>query len=199
MGDWSKAAIESIFHGKIGLALSCGGFRASLFHTGVLARLAELDILRHVEVLSCVSGGPIVGTHYYLEMRRLLARQEDIPYAEYVAVVKRIEERFLAGVQRNIRTRVAANWWANVRMVVSPNYSRTRRAGELYERELYGRVEGGDASRPLFMDELTVQPAGGPEDFRPKYENWRRAAKVPDLILNATTLNTGHNWQFTAT
>src|SRR5262249_9788192 len=26
--------------------------------------------------------------------------------------------------------------------------------------------------------------------------NWRRAAKVPILLLNATTLNTGHNWQF---
>ena len=29
-----------------------GGFRASLFHIGVLARLAELDVLRHVEALS---------------------------------------------------------------------------------------------------------------------------------------------------
>src|SRR4029453_5878113 len=33
----------------------------------------------------------------------------------------------------------------------------------------------------------------------PKLHNWRRAAKVPILVLNATTLNTGHNWQFTAT
>ena len=30
-------------------------------------------------------------------------------------------------------------------------------------------------------------------------DNWRRAAKAPILVLNATTLNTGHNWQFTAT
>ena len=30
----------------LGLALSGGGFRASLFHIGVLARLAELDLLR---------------------------------------------------------------------------------------------------------------------------------------------------------
>ena len=41
--------IEGIFLGKVGLGLSGGGFRASLFHIGVLARLAELDILRHVE------------------------------------------------------------------------------------------------------------------------------------------------------
>src|SRR5262249_44104309 len=32
----------------------------------------------------------------------------------------------------------------------------------------------------------------------PKDRNWRRRAKVPILILNATTLNTGHVWQFTA-
>ena len=38
----------------------------------VLARLAELDVLRHVEVLSCVSGGSIIGGYYYLELRHLL-------------------------------------------------------------------------------------------------------------------------------
>ena len=46
---------------KLGLALSGGGFRASLFHIGVLARMAELDLLRHVGVLSTVSGGSIIG------------------------------------------------------------------------------------------------------------------------------------------
>ena len=41
---------------KLGLALAGGGFRASLFHLGVLRRMAELDLLRHVQVLSAVSG-----------------------------------------------------------------------------------------------------------------------------------------------
>src|SRR5215472_14107545 len=48
----SGGAARSLLIGKLGLALSGGGFRASLFHVGVLARLAELDLLRHVEVLS---------------------------------------------------------------------------------------------------------------------------------------------------
>ncbi len=52
--------------GKVGLALSGGGFRASFYHIGVLARIAEADILRHVDVLSTVSGGSIVGAHYYV-------------------------------------------------------------------------------------------------------------------------------------
>src|SRR6267142_2390044 len=54
-------AVTSVVAGKMGLALSGGGFRASLFHIGVLAKLAELDLLRHVECLSCVSGGSIIG------------------------------------------------------------------------------------------------------------------------------------------
>lgn len=49
---------------RLGLALSGGGFRASFFHIGVLARLAELDLLRPIEVISTVSGGSIIGALY---------------------------------------------------------------------------------------------------------------------------------------
>lgn len=52
--------------GKLGLALSGGGFRASFFHLGVLARLAEEGLLRQVEVISTVSGGSIIGAAYYV-------------------------------------------------------------------------------------------------------------------------------------
>ena len=38
--------------GKLGIALSGGGFRASLFHIGVLAALAEKDELRKIEIIS---------------------------------------------------------------------------------------------------------------------------------------------------
>src|SRR5690242_11546484 len=57
--------------GKVGVALSGGGFRASLFHLGVLAYLADTDMLRHVQVLSCVSGGSIAGAQYYLRLTHL--------------------------------------------------------------------------------------------------------------------------------
>ncbi|TMP28955.1 patatin, partial [Pseudoalteromonas rubra] len=53
--------VSAIMQGKTGLALSGGGFRASLYHIGVLAALAEQDQLRHIEVISCVSGGSIIG------------------------------------------------------------------------------------------------------------------------------------------
>src|SRR5215211_7220944 len=44
---------------KIALALSGGGFRATVFHLGVLARLAQEQRLEDVNILSTVSGGSL--------------------------------------------------------------------------------------------------------------------------------------------
>jgi predicted acylesterase/phospholipase RssA len=194
------APVRSAFVGKIGLALSGGGFRASLFHIGMFARLAELDVLRRVEVLSCVSGGSIIGAHYYLEVRKLLQSKpdEEITHQDYIELVKRLEKNFLAGVQRNIRVRVGAEFLTNLKMIFRSNYTRTQRAGDLYEREIFSSVEDGEGGEPRLLNNLRIAPIGEREDFAPKNHNWRREAKVPILILNAATLNTGHTWQFTA-
>ena len=52
---------------KIALALSGGGFRATVFHLGVLARLAadEQDLFPQVTYLSTVSGGSLCGGLVY--------------------------------------------------------------------------------------------------------------------------------------
>jgi predicted acylesterase/phospholipase RssA len=217
--EGQMACVHSAFVGKIGLGLSGGGFRASLFHIGVLAKLAELDVLRRVEALSCVSGGSIVGAHYYLEVRKLLQSKPDdqITRQDYVELVKRVERDFLRGVQRNVRTRVAAGPWKNLKMIFGsdsaplrwlfgPPYSRTMRAGELYESEIFSRVEDGEGGRERWLNELRVYPLVrdqennlfNDEGFNPTQGNWQREAKVPILILNAATLNTGHSWHFTA-
>jgi len=205
-GDESVA--RNAFVGKIGLALSGGGFRASLYHLGVLARLAELDVLRNVEVLSCVSGGAIVGAYYYLRVRHLLHTKtnSEITREDYIEVVRQMVDEFTAGVQKNIRTRVAVNPFKNFRMFWSEDYSRTARAAELYEKHLYSRVKDGEEGEDRCLNDLTIAPlimnqSGKRErdyGFVPKYHNWRRDAKVPILVLNAATLNTGHTWQFTA-
>lgn len=200
LGDKADGALTA-FTGRIGLALSGGGFRASFFHIGVLAKLAELDVLRHVEVLSCVSGGSIVGVQYYLELRKELRRRKhrELDRDCYIAIVERVERAFLDGVRTNIRTRVFKNPAALVRMIFDPGYSRTTRIGELFEQEFYSRVEDGAGGGPRLLKDLVVIPADGPADFHPRRDNWWRRAKVPILVVNATTLNTGHNWQFTAT
>ncbi len=196
--------VQSAYEGKIGLGLSGGGFRASLFHIGVLARLAELDVLRRVEVLSCVSGGAIIGAHYYLEVRHLLQTKPDsqISKQDYIDIVERIRKDFLAGVQQNIRTRVALNPIKTFMMLARSKYSRTMRAGELYEEEIFSKVPDGGGNAARWLNGLYVCPVdkeGKPDDsFNFRTDNWRRQAKVPNLILNTTALNTGHNWQFTA-
>jgi predicted acylesterase/phospholipase RssA len=199
----TEAAL-SCYRGKVGLALSGGGFRASLFHLGVLARLAEMDVLRAVEALSTVSGGSIVGAHYYLEVQKRLQEAQDsrICRQDYIDLVHRVLERFLEGVQQNLRTRALANLVANFRMIFSKEYSRSHRLGELYEKALYARLgkDGETRAKARTMPELLVTPKDNEEDkipFKPKFSNWRRRAKVPVLLLNTTSLNSGHSWHFT--
>ncbi|WP_369830879.1 patatin-like phospholipase family protein, partial [Mycobacterium sp. 1245852.3] len=45
---------------RIGLALSGGGFRATAFGLGCLRALADRDLLRHVRVVSGISGGSLL-------------------------------------------------------------------------------------------------------------------------------------------
>lgn len=196
LGTDKAAGVRSVFLGRVGLALSGGGFRASLFHIGVLARLAELDVLRHVEVLSCVSGGSIIGAHYYLELRQLLQTKRDgeITRDDYIEMIQRIERDFLSGVQRNIRTRMVASFWTNLKMAFWQNVSRTEYTGHLMEKEIFSKVKD-DGQR--LLNRLTIEPPGE-KAFSLKDQNWSRITKVPILVLNATALNTGHNWQFTA-
>ena len=202
LGGSAQAAM-SFFLGKVGLALSGGGFRASLYHIGVLARLAELDMLRHVEVISSVSGGSILAAYYYLELRNLLQTktEDQIAREDYIALVKRVETGFLAGVQRNIRMRMLLEPGSNWKALFSKRSTTTDRLADLYERELYARVKDGLENGPRYLQDLLVRPAGLAEGqaFAPRYDNWRRCHKVPILVLNATALNTCHNWQFTAT
>lgn len=179
---------------RIGLALSGGGFRASLFHIGVLARLAELDLLRQVEVLSCVSGGSIIGALYYLYLKRELDEHGEIDSPRLIELVDEMERHFLSVVQTNLRWRVFANLSSNLRLARS-DYSRTDRFGDMLDKHLYRPIWGGDRSRPVEMRTLDIHPRGQ-RDFNPITDNLKRHCKVPMLVVNATTLNTGHNWRF---
>ncbi len=191
-------------NGKVGLALSGGGFRASFFHLGVLARLAEMDALRSVEALSTVSGGSILGAHYYLEVQNLLQTKADseITRDDYIEIVRQVQKKFLKGVQTNVKMQTLASIKDNWAFISGKNdYSRSHRLGELYESKLYQKVADGHIEgKPRSMPELLINPKDVPdtEVFQPKLSNWKRRAKVPMLILNSSSLNSGHNWQFTA-
>lgn len=51
---------------RVGLSLSGGGFRATIYHLGTLKKLKELDILDRIDVISNNSGGSITGASYGL-------------------------------------------------------------------------------------------------------------------------------------
>lgn len=200
---------------RLGLALSGGGFRASLFHVGVLARLAELDLLREIEVISTVSGGSIIGALYYLHVRTLLESTPDaaITRQHYVDLVTRLADEFQAGVRCNLRMRAFADPWKVLRSLHDPAYSRSDRMAELYEEFFYAGPAGVEPPARVELPQLRIRPCGAAPGFYPLSRddqgaphsaanptaNDRRANKVPVLVINATTLNTGHLFQFTAT
>ncbi len=200
----SADAVNSAFVGKVGLALSGGGFRASFYHLGVLARLAELDVLRHIDVLSCVSGGSIIGACYWLALRRRLLDARPLEQGEYVQLVRDLIDHFEKAVAVDLRGRVQPSIAAlafqtlvrGQKGALDPEAT----ANALEEHFFRPLLRDGEE---LFMDRLAFTPAdhdpklAGSPDFNPGRHNWLRAHKVPALVLNATTVNTGHAWQFT--
>jgi NTE family protein len=202
---------------KLGLALSGGGFRAALFHIGVLARLAELDLLRHVQILSTVSGGSIVGAMYYLKLKQLLEdkRPDGLKPSKsaYILIVHELERDFLKGVQSNILIRTLLNPFKNAKMLLSDDFSRSDRLSELYYEVFYKPLWNlkpesfsdwlldvlciKDA-RAVFLKDLKIYPPGTQVGFDIRAYNQTAEYKIPMLAINATTLNSGEHWKFTA-
>ena len=93
-----------------GLALSGGGYRASLFHLGVTRRLHELGALQNITRLSSVSGGSILAG--FLAHRMLDRGATTLAFDDWEAEVS---APFRRVVRRDIRTgllvrHIAWNW-----------------------------------------------------------------------------------------
>lgn len=181
-----KSQFSWLGDGKLGLALSGGGFRAAFFHVGVLASLAEKDLLRSVSVISTVSGGGIIGAVYYLKVKQLLEgkRTDDLqPDRDgFLQLVREIEDEFIDSVQLNLRVRAFADRIQNARMLAS-EISSSERLAALFDKYFTKPIT--QESRTLLKDLTIDRQLDGD-------------AVTPSLILNATTLNTGHQFQFTS-
>ena len=66
---------------RLGLALSGGGFRATLYHLGVVRFLRDAGILPRVTHITAVSGGSILGAHLALNWDRYCGTPEQFDSA----------------------------------------------------------------------------------------------------------------------
>ncbi|HUG39312.1 MAG TPA: patatin-like phospholipase family protein [Longimicrobiales bacterium] len=209
---------------KLGLALAGGGFRASLFHVGVLHRLAELDVLRHVQVLSTVSGGSITGALYALRLKKWLedpSRGPRLSRQDYVALVREVDELLCDGIAKNLRTRLFLNPITTLRVLLTHD-SMGRAMARLYERHIFHeavlrpagaprrelswlgrRRERGVVKEALELGNLRVRPHGA--DVRPGLDAYNAAEEAAGdgsvltrWIVNATSLNSGGRFFFSA-
>jgi predicted acylesterase/phospholipase RssA len=122
---------------KIGLALSGGGFRASLYHLGLVRFLRDAGILPQVSHITSVSGGSILAAHLVLNWDRYngSAGEFDAAASEFLTIVRldvrnRIVRRFpLALPLRCLRRLLGRS---------NRKLSRTGLLEYHYERFLYG-------------------------------------------------------------
>jgi predicted acylesterase/phospholipase RssA len=122
---------------KIGLALSGGGFRASIYHLGLVRFLRDADLLRQVTHITSVSGGSIFAAHLVLNW----ARYNGSP-SEFDAAAAEL----LSFVRLDIRNRVVRRFplalplrWP--RKLLGYSNRRLTRTGLLeyhYEKHLFG-------------------------------------------------------------
>jgi predicted acylesterase/phospholipase RssA len=82
---------------RIGLALSGGGFRASLYHLGLVRFLRDAGILPHVTHITSVSGGSIFSAHLVQNWERYNGSPNDFDAAA---------SEFLSFVRLDVRNRV---------------------------------------------------------------------------------------------
>ncbi len=123
---------------QIGLALSGGGFRATLFHLGMVRFLRDAGLLRSVSHITSVSGGSVLAAHLVLNWDRYCGSENEFNEAAKEIV------RF---IQLDVRNRVvrryplAALFNGARRMARLGASRRMTRPGLLeshYEKHLYG-------------------------------------------------------------
>ena len=122
---------------KIGLALSGGGFRASLYHLGVVRFLRDAGILPQVSHITSVSGGSIFAAHLVLNWDRYNGSPEDFEAAasELIAFVRLdVRNRIL----RRFPLTLPLRWLRWLLGLPTRKLSRTGLLEHHYEMFLYG-------------------------------------------------------------
>jgi predicted acylesterase/phospholipase RssA len=185
----SERHISGKFH--IGLALSGGGFRAAIFHLGVIRRLEEMGIMKDVDAISSVSGGSIIAAYYVCEMETRLRQVDPQLWQDTktrVKIFETIARDFLKAVDHNLRTRALIfTPFFHPLLFVKTIILKAFRSGarsELIQREYDKWFYDGDT-----IDQL---PSVTPERLKGSMP----VLHGPEIILNTTSLLTGERVSF---
>ena len=137
---------------RIGLALSGGGFRATLFHLGVIRCLRDVGLLKDVTVISSVSGGSIMAAHLALRWDDYTADVKDgkpdrfnLAAAEIVKLAALdIRGRIVRWTPITIPTLLYRPGMAEAQRI---RWTRDRLFQILLDRHLYHGAEMGDVKQ----------------------------------------------------
>lgn len=151
---------------RIGLTLSGGGFRATLFHLGVIRLLRSAGLLHGVKRINAVSGGSILAAHLVLNWERYTGTP-----AEFEAATKEV----VKFTRRDVRGRVIRRWlFAWLLIVLRPLRRRRWTFTKLLQRE-YAR----------FYKHATLKSLYPPD-----------GSKRPEVFLYCASLSTGSAYWF---
>jgi predicted acylesterase/phospholipase RssA len=154
-------------HEGIGLALSGGGFRAALFHLGVIRCLYDHNLLKQVRVITSVSGGSVLAAHLALNWHRYTGTPEEFANAA---------NEVIQFTRLDVRGRIVRRWLCGT-LLILPRLLKLLTFNSLLEKnyaELYKNATLRDLKRPS-------TPAG----------------PTPDFHILATSLTTGELCKFT--
>ncbi|HJQ56857.1 MAG TPA: patatin-like phospholipase family protein [Vineibacter sp.] len=160
----------------IGLCLSGGGYRAMVFHVGVLWRLYEAGVLSRVDRVSSVSGGSITAAVLALKWTKLSFNPDHVRSDFVPEVVAPI--RALAGQTIDV--------WAIILGILLPGRISDRIAAA-YQKHLFGNATLQDLpDQPRFVINATNVQSGALWRFMKPYMRDYRVGNVdhPNIPLS---------------
>lgn len=173
---------------KIGLCLSGGGYRATIYHLGTFRKLRELGLLDKIDVISSISGGSITNAFYGLNKDNFKAFEKGL--------LEATETNIIRGVLRSWKLRLIllfaiSGWLGSI--AIAWNYGNF---SVLLPSIIYPVVIGLLLHFFQFKVSISNSIAGllGEKFFQNK--TLKDLPDTPHILINATNIDTGRHFSF---
>lgn len=160
---------------NIGLSLSGGGFRATLFHLGVVRFLYESGLLKKVTHICSVSGGSVLGAHLVLNWDSYIGSEDSFEDAA---------KELVDFTQKDVRGRVFRRWGFSLLALGIPRIFAKFSRVDLLEKEY----------NTLYNNQNLTALLGQQENLSVNDANSRN--KPPQLYILASSMTNGQAASF---